>query len=316
MASEKLPYSFKLFNNNTELLIEYIDYKYNTYKCLIDGKDVIVSNFLKGDMCRLKNMLECNPQFEVKIDSCLLTIHEPIFIQYSLPMVIQNKTSETDKINMLINEINTLKEEIKNIKYENKLQLNNTVNNCVIFGSFITNSKNSTIYMVNVNSSQVDLYYIRNKNNTIGLFDITPLKIMNNILKIDLQIHEKLLIKNENDCIYEPINHCKQLQELKINNALLTGGRSRMSQIISSPNNNIEHYNMHLYNLNFLKGLNNLSKIFIQNIIELNNIEIIYKLPQLVSVILDNCHNIRSLENKFQQKLKITISEHGVNAQQ
>ena len=69
MASEKLPYSFKLINNNTELLIEYIDDKYNTYKCLINRKDTIVSHFLNGDMCRLKNMLECNPQFEVEIDS-------------------------------------------------------------------------------------------------------------------------------------------------------------------------------------------------------------------------------------------------------
>ena len=42
MASEKLPYSFKLFNNNTELLIEYINEHYDVYKCLICTNDTFV----------------------------------------------------------------------------------------------------------------------------------------------------------------------------------------------------------------------------------------------------------------------------------
>jgi hypothetical protein len=316
MASQELPYSFKMLSNNTELLIEYIDEKFNTYKCLIDCNDTIISTFLQGDMIRLKNMLETNPQFEIKINDCVLTIYNPIFIQYSLQLVQHNKSSDSDKINMLINEINKLKKkneqlhqhimnEHEQIKTELKNQSNNIVNNCVIFGSFNPGLKPNTTPLFNIHCKNINLKYI-NDPYSMGAFDLSPLKMLNDLLVLNLEIHQKPFIENKDEHIYKPISYCKQLKQFALSNHMLHG--DKMKHVLSDPKLNIEDHQINLFDLNFLQQLNNLIDIKIHYVYELHDINIIYELPELKNIQFYNCYKIQELKPNFKKNLHVSMN--------
>jgi hypothetical protein len=313
---DKSTYSFNLINNSTELLIEYIDYNFNVYKCLINSSDIFLENYLRNDIHKLKTMLENNtPSFQVKIRECIMTIETPIFIQYELQLVQQNKTNDTGKINILINEINKMKKEneqlhdyIKNehqqIKTELNNQTNNIINNCVIFGSF-TQSTNNNIYNTHCNS--VNLNY----SMSMAIFDLSPLTILKNLIIINLDIGQKPSIIDTNEEIYKPIEHCKKLKTFNLTNKMIHCDSQWILKAMS--NNSINNYTIYLHSLNFLQNLNELTNISIHNVHELNDIDSIYLLPSLKMIDFHFYMNV-VLKPNFKTNLKISASTNYVSA--
>lgn len=283
--------------NNNSLEFEYTDLHYNLYRYVLLSSDPFVINYMNKDVSKAYHFIHGNKyEVEKHDDYVIIKYDEPIILKYKLQMV--NKSSNDEKLNLILKKMNGLETEITRLK-QRANDFDEQLENGVVLSGFEGGiiDKNETILMLNYYNDHLFGGHCHIDINSIPKLDrnghlhmngykfnnffgstLKPLKYLKNI---------RMLLYCQVERVYNDCNPEKGIID-----------ESEFKYISFLENLEVIHLFKfsQITNLDFLENCKKLREIVIWNFPNLTNIDKLKQLPKLSKLKLEECPKIINMD--------------------